>query len=193
MRCRFARGQGSQGTHIVQSVRELDQDHPDIPGHRQKHLVQVVRLGLPQSIKTNSRQLGNPIHQLRHLTPETSANLLLVGGGVLNNIVQDRSNYGRAIHVHVPQHPANLQRMIDKRLPILTLLVTMPFLTEQVGLPEFIPLPGRHVDSNGVRQLRILRRDVQGRAPGLSLPTLRPDALVLQGWVWRPGCRCFHG
>ncbi len=40
-----------QRAHIVQTVRQLDHDHPDILGHGQKHLPQILRLHLQLGIR----------------------------------------------------------------------------------------------------------------------------------------------
>jgi hypothetical protein len=39
-------GQVLEGAHVVQPVRELDEDHPDVVHHREDHLSEVLGLFL---------------------------------------------------------------------------------------------------------------------------------------------------
>ena len=54
------------GAHVVQPVADFDEDHPDVLGHGHEHLAQVLHLLLFLGDILHPRQLGDPLHQLRH-------------------------------------------------------------------------------------------------------------------------------
>ena len=56
--------------HVVQPVRELDQDHADVLGHRDDHLAVVLGLRLLARLELDPRQLGDALDELRHLVSE---------------------------------------------------------------------------------------------------------------------------
>ncbi|EWG98915.1 hypothetical protein Q427_27910 [Halomonas sp. BC04] len=62
--------QGAQGAHVVQAVGELDDDDPDISGHRQHHLLEVFGLGDRLVLEGDLGQLGDTIDQFRHRLAE---------------------------------------------------------------------------------------------------------------------------
>ncbi len=47
--------------HVVQPVGELDQDHPDVLGHRQQQLAEILGLGSLGRGQLQLRQLGDAI------------------------------------------------------------------------------------------------------------------------------------
>ena len=52
------------GAHIVETVRQFDDDHPDILRHGEKHLSQILRLNLHLVlVPVQLGQLGNAVHQ----------------------------------------------------------------------------------------------------------------------------------
>ena len=61
-------GQVAQRAHVVQPVGELDDQDPDVPGHRDHHLAHG--LGLGDLAVLDLVQLGDPVHQGRDLVPE---------------------------------------------------------------------------------------------------------------------------
>jgi hypothetical protein len=66
----LVRAHHAQGTHVVQAVGQLDQDHPDIAGDRQHHLAEVLRLRLGLGLELQVGQLGDAVHQFGHLLAE---------------------------------------------------------------------------------------------------------------------------
>ena len=50
------------GTHIVQPVADLNEDHPDVVGHGHEHLAQVLHLLLFLGGVLHPGQLGDPLH-----------------------------------------------------------------------------------------------------------------------------------
>ena len=76
--------------HVVQAVRELDQDHAHVLGHRDDHLPVVLRLGLLAALELDPRQLRHALDELRDLVAELAAHVVDVRLGVLDHVVQQR-------------------------------------------------------------------------------------------------------
>ena len=62
--------QAVQRAHVVEPVGELDQDDPDVLGHRQQHLADVLGLLLLVAVGAELRQLGHAVDELGDLGPE---------------------------------------------------------------------------------------------------------------------------
>ena len=58
------------GAHVVQAVGELDQNHPQVLGHRHEQLAEILRLLGLAAGKLQVGQLGDAIDQHRHLFAE---------------------------------------------------------------------------------------------------------------------------
>ena len=63
---------------VVQPVRELDQDHAHVLGHRDDQLAVVLRLGLLAALELDARQLRDALDELRDLVAELGADVLEV-------------------------------------------------------------------------------------------------------------------
>jgi hypothetical protein len=85
----------------VQAIGQLDQDHPDVGGHRHHHLAVVLGLPLVAALEGHPGQLGDPVDQLGDLLAELLADLGQAGAGVLDRVVQQR----RAERLRVEPHP----------------------------------------------------------------------------------------
>ena len=84
------RGQRVERPHVVQPVRELDQDDPDVLGHREQHLADVLGLLLLVAVGAEARQLGDAVDELRDLRPEALLDVAERELGVLGDIVEER-------------------------------------------------------------------------------------------------------
>ena len=93
-------GQGAQGAHVVQAVGQLDQDHPDVGGHRHHHLAVVLGLALVAALEGDPGQLGHPVDELGDLLAELDADLLEAGAGVLDRVVQQRRAERLGVEAH---------------------------------------------------------------------------------------------
>ncbi len=89
--------------HVVQPVGELDQDHPQVLGHRHEELAEVLGLlGLGRG-ELQVGQLGDAVHQLGHLGAELARDLGIGRAGVLDRVVQQRGDDGRVVELHLGQ------------------------------------------------------------------------------------------
>ncbi len=74
----FVRAQGAQGAHVVGAVGQLDQNDPDILGHRHHHLAEVLGLRLFAIAKFQLVELGDPATSSATALPNCSARSALV-------------------------------------------------------------------------------------------------------------------
>ena len=77
-----------QGAHVVQAVRNLDEDDTDVVAHGEKQFLERLCLCRCLVAEDASRNLGEAVHNLCHLLAEDVADVL--GGivGVLHHVVE---------------------------------------------------------------------------------------------------------
>src|SRR5439155_5888132 len=118
---------------VVQTVRELDQDHAHVLGHRHDQLAVVLGLRLLATLKLDARQLRDTFDELGDLRPELLADVVQLGVGVLDHDVEQR---GRDRLVVEPQLCADLGRspgVEDEILARATLLALVCVRGEEEG------------------------------------------------------------
>ena len=92
--------QGAERAHVVEAVGQLDQDHPDVGGHRDHHLAVVLRLPLVAALEGDPGQLRDAVDQLRDLLAELLADLVEAGAGVLDRVVEQGGAEGGGVEAH---------------------------------------------------------------------------------------------
>ena len=115
-----------QGQHVMESVGQLDQNHPDVFRHGHQHLAQALgvqavwvvrqvaaRPGRLLETGVQPSELGNPVHQFGYLRAETVFQLLAGNAAVLHHIVQEGGHDGVNIQVEVGEEEGGFQRMGD--------------------------------------------------------------------------------
>ena len=103
-------GHRGDRAHVVQAIGELDQDDPDVRGHRDHHLAVVLGLRLVARLERQPGELGDAVDQAGDLLAERLANLLQRRRGVLDGVVQQR----RAQRLGVEAHPGADLRHADR-------------------------------------------------------------------------------
>jgi len=73
----------------VEAVGQLDQEHPDVPGHRDDQLAVVLRLLLLLALEVDPRQLCDPVDELRDLGAELAPDLVHADARVLHGVVEE--------------------------------------------------------------------------------------------------------
>ena len=142
-----------QSTHIVQTVRQLDDDHPDVLGHGQKHLPQVLRLDLQLILGiAELSQLGHPVHQESDLFPKFPGDILQRHVRILHHVMEHPCRDGFLIHLQVGKNDPHPHGMDQVRLSGLAHLVLMRFLRQMVRLLDQADIGGRMVLPNPVHQ-----------------------------------------
>jgi hypothetical protein len=126
------RRQEAHGAHVVQSVGDLDDQHPPVAGHGDDHLAD--RLRVSGGTQGDLVQLGDAVDQMRHLLAEVGGQLFHRVAGVLDGVVQQRGDQRGGVHAEFGQDVGNGQRMGDVRVTRAAQLVGMPLLGHLVGL-----------------------------------------------------------
>ena len=113
--------------HIVQPVSDLNQHNPDVLGHGHEHLPQILHLLLLRAGEIGTGQLGNALHQFGGSLTKEVCNLVKGGIGVLNAIVQQRTQHRIHIQAHFSHDGGNSQRMDDIGRAVLAGLLFVLF------------------------------------------------------------------
>jgi len=137
-----------QGTHVVQPVGELDQQHTDVLGDRQDEFAQVLGLPLVFGGQRETRKLSDALDQLGDLLAEHPGDLVTGDLGVLDHVVQQRGDDGRGVHPVVGEDAGDFDRM------------------GEIGVARGAHL--RAVRAHGVDVGAIQQRLVRGRIIGLD-------------------------
>ena len=102
--------------HVVEPVGELDQDHAHVLRHRHDHLPVVLRLRLLAALEADPRQLRDALDELGDVGPERRPQLVEVGLGVLDHVVQQRGRDRLLVEVQLRADQRDAERMVDERL-----------------------------------------------------------------------------
>ena len=95
--------QRPQRAHVVQTVGQLHEHHPDVAGHRQEHFAQVFCLGLGAIGEVETPQLGDPLHERPHLRAKMLLQLISGEVGVFHHIVEKARGNHRRTGTDIPQ------------------------------------------------------------------------------------------
>ena len=88
--------------HIVEAVREFNQDHADVLRHREKHLPKILRLNVELVCGPgNLGQLGHAVHKQGDILAEHAGYLLSGQYRVLDDIVQETRDNGLFVELKV--------------------------------------------------------------------------------------------
>ena len=130
------RRKAAQRTHVVEPVRELDQDHADVADHRQQHLTEAFRLPVLGREEVELGELGDAVDTARDLRTELLANLFGGDARIFHDVVQQPGLQADHIHPHVGQNMGHLDGMSHVRLTGGSQLSVVLFVGEAVGFDE---------------------------------------------------------
>ena len=102
-----------QRAHIVQTIRQLDQQHADIFGHGEQKLAQVFCRPLVFWHRFDLGQLGHAIHQPRDFGPEIKLNIFNRRQRILDRIMQQSGHDGFLVKLKIGHQSGNLDRMAE--------------------------------------------------------------------------------
>ena len=108
--------------HVVQPVGELDQDDPDVLGHRDDHLPVVLGLGVLAALELDPRQLGDALDEVRDLVAELGPHLVDPDLGVLDDVVEQRGGDRLVVEPQLGADLGGAERVKDEGLPRAALL-----------------------------------------------------------------------
>ena len=100
-----------QCPHVMEAVRELDEQNPDIFGDRQKQFTEILGMATIGRLKLKPRQLRDAVHQPRNLVAEESLDLIYRGDRVFDRIVQEPRHDRCGIQPILGKNSGNFDRM----------------------------------------------------------------------------------
>ena len=115
----------------MKAVAELDDQDPDVLGHRDNHLAH--RLGLGGLTVLELVELGDAVDEQADLVAEVGAQTLEGVIGVLHGVVQDGSRQRLGCHSQLGQDGCHCHRVSDVGLPRLASLTGVSLLRHFVG------------------------------------------------------------
>ena len=128
--------------HVVEAVGQLDQDHPDVGGHRDHHLAVVLGLPLVAALEGDLGELGDAVDQLRDLIAEVVADLVEAGAGVLDRVVEERRAERRGVEAKAGADPRHAEGVGDEVLAGLALLARVALAGEGEGALDLLAVDG---------------------------------------------------
>ena len=134
----------TEGAHVVQAVRQLDQHDADIPGHGKDHLAQGFGLGLLPVGKVQFIQLGDAVHQVGDFLAEFRPDGFQRDAfAVFHRIVQEAGrNRGRVDH-EIRQDGRDKAGVRKIRLPGLADLPVVGLFSKMPRpFDKFVAVPG---------------------------------------------------
>ena len=129
-----------EGAHVVEAVGQLDQDHPDVGGHRHHHLPVVLGLALIAALEGDLGQLGDAVHELGDLVPEALPHLLQARARVLDRVVQQGRAQGRGVQAQPGADPRDAEGVGDEVLAGLPFLAGVALAGEREGALDLLAL-----------------------------------------------------
>jgi len=103
---RFAtfRTQAAEGAHVVQTVRQFDDDDADVVHHRQQHLAITLRLPVFGREEVDLAEFGDAVNAAGYLFTEVLLNIGSGDGSVLHDVVQEARLDADDVHAHAGEN-----------------------------------------------------------------------------------------
>ena len=161
--------------HVVKAVGKLDQDHPDVPRHRDHELAIVLGLRLFTARELHARQLRHALDEHGDLVSELGLDVLDGDAGVLDRVVEQRRGDRRLVHPEPGEDLRGAPRVVDELLPRAPHLPVMRLGGELERTDDQVPVEPRLVGLELGQQLvdKILM-SLEYRHPPI-LPGSAPD------------------
>ncbi len=125
-----------QGPHVVQPVRELDDEHPPVARHGDEHLAHRRGLLGLLGVETEPVELGDPVDDRRHGGAELLLDLGEGDPGVLDGVVQQRRGGADGVEAEIGDDRRDRDRVGDVRLTRKPVLALMGLGGISVGAPH---------------------------------------------------------
>jgi len=126
--------------HVVQTVGQLDEDDPHVPGHRHQHLAERFGLALLTGRELQLVQLGQPVDHLGRGRTESGDQLGLGDAAVLHGVVHQGRHHGLHVQVPVGHQPGHGDRVGDVGLATGAVLAEVRLVGKLVGFPDLADL-----------------------------------------------------
>ena len=122
--------------HVVEAIGELDEDDADVLRHRDDHLPVVLGLGLLAALEADPRQLRDAFDELGDVGAELRAELLEVGLGVLDDVVEERGRDRLLVEMELRADARDAERVVDELLARAARLACVRALGELERPPQ---------------------------------------------------------
>lgn len=99
--------------HIVEPISQFDDDHPNIPGHCQRHFLKVFGLCLGSCFEADVRELTDTVNQFSDSFTKLGLQRIFGDPGVFDDIMQHRRHQTLVIHPHIRENFSDLKGMDD--------------------------------------------------------------------------------
>ncbi len=162
------RRHGIERAHVVQPVRELDQDDAHVLRHREQHLAEVLRLRFLARRELDLVQLRQPVDHVGHGLPERMLDLVLRDLGVLHHVVEERGGKPLRIEPPLRQDAGYREGMRDVGLARLAELAPVGGFREFERALDERDVGRREVMAEMPRELRYFRHTPLPRALRVS-------------------------
>ena len=124
----------TEGAHVVQAVRQLDEHDADVLGHGQDHLAEGFGLGFLPVGEVHFIQLGDAVHQVRDFPAELLADGIEGDiGAVLDRVVKEARGDGGRVDHELGEDGGDEGRVGEIRLTGLAELAFMRLFGELPG------------------------------------------------------------
>ncbi len=120
--------------HVVEPVRELDQEDADVLRHRDEHLAQGGGLLRLPRVEVEAIELGDTVDDAGDLGPEQLLEVLDRHHGVLDRVVQQRGRDRHVVEPELGEDHRDAQRVIDVGLAGPSHLLGVRLTRDLVGL-----------------------------------------------------------
>jgi len=132
----------------VEPVRQLDHQDPDVPGHGDQHLAEVLGLALLAASERELADFGHAVDQLGDVRAEALAEHLLGRRRVLQDVVQEPGRHRRDVHLEVDEEPGHRQGVDVVGFPRHPSLAAVDLLGEGIGAADEVQVGPRLVARN---------------------------------------------
>ena len=130
---------------VVQPVRQFDDDDPDIFGHGNEHLAQVLHLGLFFAAVDDLAQAGDAVDQVCHRPAEFFFDVHIGDVGIFQTVVEQAGHDGIGIHAQFGQNARHCHRMDEIGFTAAALLALMGFFRKIIGLRDLLHIGKRRM------------------------------------------------
>ena len=124
----------------MQAVGELDQDDPDILGHRHHHLAEVFGLGFGLGAELDLRQLRDAFDQIGDLLTELLDQRFLADATIFDDVMHQRRHDALGIKAHAGHDAGDRYWMGDIGLARRSRLAGMGVPGQFIGFGDLFDL-----------------------------------------------------
>ena len=173
-------GHDRQGAHVVQAVRELDQEHPPVARHCNEHLADGGGLLGLFRVELETVELGDAVDDPGHDRPETAFDVLEGDAGVLDGVVEQGGGHRVGVEAEARHDGGDGDGMGDVGLARTTVLPGMGegrhLCRGHNPLDALVGVPERELAEHGLEHVAervgtrlVIRHPCQGYHPS-TLP-----------------------